>query len=80
MTSSEALAKAFEALDSKLAWLSTVTWTNERPVAEFGAFVEAKITECEVHIVSIRQRWQKEWGEQNPNKGAIDRPVARSQR
>ncbi len=68
-----------EALANKLAWLSTVTWTNERPVAEFGAFVEAKITECEARIVSIRQRWQKEWSEQNPNKNTIDRAAAPSQ-
>jgi hypothetical protein len=56
-----------EAVARKLTWLSTVTWTNERPVAEFGAFVEAKIAECEAVMAAIRKRWLKEWGEQNPN-------------
>jgi hypothetical protein len=61
-----------QAVTSKLTWLSTVTWTNERPVAEFGEFVEKKIAECEALIAAIRKRWDKEWSEQNPNKARTE--------
>lgn len=55
----------------KLAWLSKVNWTNQRPVAEFGTFVETKIGECEAQMASIRARWQTEWAEQS---GGADVP------
>lgn len=60
------LAGEVAALAERLEGLSTVTWTNQRVVAEFGPFVDQKIAECASHISTIQARWKKEWAEQNP--------------
>jgi hypothetical protein len=50
-------------LATRLDWLANApTWINQREVAEFDRFVDAKLGECETALAAIRQRWEKHQG------------------
>lgn len=35
------------------------TWINRRDLDQFGAFVYAKLAECEATLAAVRERWEK---------------------
>lgn len=50
-------------LATRLDWLAnTPTWINQRDIAEFDCFVEAKLGECETALAAIRHRRKKHQG------------------
>jgi len=50
-------------LATRLDWLANApTWINQREIAEFDCFVEAKLGECEMAVAAIRHRWKKHQG------------------
>ena len=50
-------------LATRLDWLANApTWINQRDVAEFDLFVEAKLGECEMALAAIRRRWKEHQG------------------
>jgi len=51
------------AVARRLLWLSTVSWTNQRPAKEFRLVIDTMLTECEAVLAVIRARWEKQRAE-----------------
>lgn len=48
----------------RLGWLADApTWVNERPLVEFGPFVEGQLIACEAALARIRGRWREHQSE-----------------